>query len=259
MTYIDRDPEALAQQEKKQKKEKLDKDDEERMIEFIQKQVERGKQEGHSSQDTELAPLYRPEDDTPLVLEMKIKPKVKPLPILNPKAKLTDSGDEDGEGKESRKRKKDKDESGKKKIKKEKDDEKEKRNGSEKEKRNGSEKERGWLRESIVVKIVTKRMGEKYYKAKGTILELVDKDCFVGKIKICSPEEVKGHVIKIDQEYLETVIPVVGKEVLILKGSHEGEIGTVKKVRIEEYCIDVKIDDDVVKRLPYEDVCKIER
>lgn len=244
VTYIDRDPETLALMEKKNKKEKLDKDDEERMMDFIQKQVEQGKQEGNSSKDTELAPLFRPEDDAPLVLEMKIKPKPKVLPL--PLIKMDKKEDENEQTKS--KRKNDKEEKDDKSLIKKKKVEID----------SSSKIERGWLRKGIVVKVVTKSIGEKYYKSKGLVTELVDEDFFVGKIKLISPDDVKGQVIKIDQEHLETVIPGLGKDVLVLKGTHEGKVGIVKKVRFDDFCIDIQIKDDVVKKIPYENVCKID-
>ena len=46
VTYIDRDPETLRRQEALRKKEKVDLDDEERIMKHIQEQVERGEAQG---------------------------------------------------------------------------------------------------------------------------------------------------------------------------------------------------------------------
>ncbi|KZC13464.1 PREDICTED: DNA/RNA-binding protein KIN17 [Dufourea novaeangliae] len=253
VTYIDRDPETLAAQEKKAKKQKMDKDDEERMMEFIEKQVEKGQQETSEQSGIFKEPLSRSETDAPLVLEMKInkKPKLLPSIIKQEKDKNKDSikeeyiattyikqeelsGEESETSSSSRKRKK------------------------HKSKVDADEDNlEGWLREGLTVKIVTKSLGEKYYKAKG-IVQSVEKKNFVGKVKLKSPEEVENHIIKIDQEYLETVIPAIGKEVIILWGKYKGKNGVVHKLHIENYCIDVQLDRDgtVVKKLPYEQVCK---
>lgn len=249
VTYIDRDPETIAAQERKAKKEKMDKDDEERLMEFIEKQVEKGKQETKEEGETEKAPLTRLETDTPLVIEMKVnhKPKLLPLSgVKQEKIKYSSGTDSISEiSQKSSKRSKDSEEMSRKKIKTE-----------VFENESSVEVCKGWLREGLMVKVTSKKLGDKYYRAKG-IIQSVEEANLVGKVKLKVPSDVEGHVIKIDQEYLETVIPAIGKEVLILWGKHEGEKGLVKKVRIDDYCLDVELNDGkIVKMLPYEQVCK---
>lgn len=250
VTYIDRDPETLAAQEKKEKKEKMDKDDEERLQDFIQKQIERTKPDVQE-EETEIfkTPLMRSEDDRPLVLDIKLKPKPKLLPVINIKQekKSKDSDQEKPVSSKSLEK-----------------DEKPKRSHHDNE--TGSVKKLksdnpstmdGWLKKGLMVKVTTKSLSEKYYKAKG-VVQSVEKDNFVAKVKLKTPEEVEGHVIKLDQEYLETVIPAIGKEVLILWGKHKDKIAIVKKLHIEHYSIDVELKKDkkIVEKLPYEQVCK---
>lgn len=62
-----------------------------------------------------------------------------------------------------------------------------------------------WLYDGIVVKVMTKKLGDKFYKEKGTILQVIDK--YVAVVKMNN----NGTKVKVDQEYLETVIPSVGK------------------------------------------------
>lgn len=250
ITYIDRDPETLAAQERKTKKEKMDKDDEERLMDFIEKQVERAKQDATEEEnETFKTPLMRAEDDTPLVLDMKLKPKPKLLPVMNMKQKIKSEDTSEEKPSKSMDVK----------------DKKQKRPNDDKE--TGSTKKfkdydspstmEGWLREGLTVKVTTKSLGDKYYKTKG-VVQTVEKDGFVGKVKLKIPEEVSGHVIKLDQEYLETVIPAIGKEVLILWGRYKGRRAVVKKLHIERYSIDVELERDgkIVEMLPYEQVCK---
>lgn len=248
ITYIDRDPEAIAAQEKKEKKEKMDKDDKERMMDFIKKQVKLGKQCTEQTEEEEIQPFERPEDDVPLVLDIKLKPK-KVLPLFTIKPLLDEKKSKNDSDKNSKRKIKNEDEVCGKKIKKEKSD-------SDDDKKVC--KSHGWLKVGISVKIVTKSLSEKYYKSKGTVQEIIDSDCFVGKVKLSSPEEVKGHVIKIDQEHLETVIPAIGGNVMILKGKHRGKIGVLKKVRIDDFCADIELKDDdkLLKRVSYEEFCK---
>lgn len=245
VTYIDRDPETLQAQEKKAKKEKMDKDDQERMMEFIEKQVEKGRQEVTQEDETAKVPLIRPENDAPLVLEMKLNQKPKLLLPVNIKQEpntssfkaieikreIVDDDYVDKEIKPTKKRKKD---------------------GSVEE--SGKE---GWLREGLMVKVTTKSLDKKYYRAKG-VIQSVENANFVGKVKLKLPPEVKGHVMKLDQEHLETVIPAIGKQVVILWGKYKGLKGVVEKLHVDDYSIDVELNRDgkIVKTLPYEQVCK---
>lgn len=231
----------------------MDKDDEERLMDFIDKQIERAKQDTKEEEEGETSktPLIRPENDVPLVLDIKLKPKPKLIPVLEIKQEKIKS--EDGRSKpvssksisaKNEKLKRSNDDNETKPVKKLKSDD-------------NSPAIKGWLRKGLMVKITTKSLGDKYYKAKG-VVQSVETDDFVGKVKLKTPEEVNGHIIRLDQEYLETVIPAIGKEVLILCGKHKGMRATVKKLHIEHYSIDVELEKDkkIVKKLPYELVCK---
>lgn len=250
ITYIDKDPETLAAQERKAKKEKMDKDDEERLLDFIDKQIERAKQDTKEQEgETSKTPLTRPEDDVPLVLDIKLKPKPKLLPVLEIKQEKSENSQSKSVSSKSinekdEKLKRSNDNNDTKLVKKLKSDD-------------NSLTVEGWLREGLMVKVTTKSLGDKYYKAKG-VVQSVGTDGFVGKVKLKTPEEVNGHIIRLDQEYLETVIPAIGKGVLILWGKHKDMKATVKKLHIEHYSIDVELEKDkkIVKKLPYEQVCK---
>jgi len=45
------------------------------------------------------------------------------------------------------------------------------------------------------------------------------RDSFVGEIKMIET----GHVLKLDQEQLETVIPAAGGEILVVGGKYKGK------------------------------------
>merc|ERR1719486_88595 len=66
-----------------------------------------------------------------------------------------------------------------------------------------------WLAKSIMVKIVAKSLGDKYYRQKGHIKDLVDP--YTGIVVTQS-----GAKLKLDQNHLETVIPAKGRTVIIL-------------------------------------------
>lgn len=59
ITYIDRDPDTIAKEERKNKKLKMDKDDEERTLEFIEKQVKHAQDHGSTSDEPVYTELKR--------------------------------------------------------------------------------------------------------------------------------------------------------------------------------------------------------
>ncbi len=79
------------------------------------------------------------------------------------------------------------------------------------------------------MKIVTKKLGEKYFKKKAIVLDVEDK--YVGKIKLIE----SGATIKIDQADLETVLPAIGKPVLVLNGAYRGEQAILEQINEKEF------------------------
>uniref|UniRef100_A0A182UAA4 Kin17_mid domain-containing protein n=1 Tax=Anopheles melas TaxID=34690 RepID=A0A182UAA4_9DIPT len=74
ITYIDRDPETLAMQEKMAKKQKMDKDDAERLAEFIEEQVRRGKTEEEPC-SSGYSELKRENEEDTIKIELKLGSK----------------------------------------------------------------------------------------------------------------------------------------------------------------------------------------
>lgn len=221
-------------------------------MDFIEKQVERAKEDNTKEEENETkTPLMRPENE-PLVLDIKLKPKPKLLPMLNIKQEKIQIGDT--KQKKTTSSKSINEKNGKQKRS---NDSREIESVKKIKSENSSSVTEGWLKEHLMVKVTTKSLGEKYYKAKG-ITQMVEENGFVAKVKLKSPEEVNGHIIRLDQEYLETVIPAIGKEALILWGKHKGKKAKIMKLHIEHYSVDVELIENkkVVEMLPYEQVCK---
>uniref|UniRef100_A0A1B6GLL9 DNA/RNA-binding protein Kin17 WH-like domain-containing protein n=1 Tax=Cuerna arida TaxID=1464854 RepID=A0A1B6GLL9_9HEMI len=248
--YIDRDPETIALQEAMAKKEKMEKDDSEKMMEFLEKQIERGKEFGKQveHQPTE---LVRDEKCDPI--SINIATFKKPEPKLNINFQKSQS---------SAKREESfiKPENSKNQINKK--PEKKKLSAldeiikEEEDKRKKVPKKDYWLSEDIVVKIVTDSLGEKYFKKKGFVTKVIDKFC--GKVQLLD-SEVK---LKLDQAHLETVIPAVGRLVKILNGAYRGLTAELLDIDVKNYCVNVKLTSGplsgkVIKHLPYEDVSKL--
>ncbi|XP_058066799.1 DNA/RNA-binding protein KIN17 [Anopheles bellator] len=247
ITYIDRDPETLAMQEKMAKKQKMDKDDAERLAEFIEQQVQRGKTEDEPS-SSGFSELKRDNEEETIKLDLKIgiKPQSAPSPII-PKRTLDALID-------VKKEKKFKPTNGGSDTKKVSAlDELIKEEEMKKEKSNRKDY---WLMEGIVVKMITKALGEKYYKEKGVVVEVFDK--YRAKIRLLET----GEKLKVDQAHLETVIPQVGKQILVLNGGYRGCTATLKAINTERFSVTIEIASGplkgrLVSSVAYEDISKL--
>ena len=73
---------------------------------------------------------------------------------------------------------------------------------------------------------------------------------------------VAGDVLKLDQLHVETVIPALGRSVLLVNGAYRGKRAVLEKLDEYAYCVTVRVDEGPAKGrqltgLPYEDVCKL--
>ncbi|KAJ0170040.1 hypothetical protein K1T71_014646 [Dendrolimus kikuchii] len=182
VTYIDRDPAAVAAQEAKAKKEKMDKDDQERMLEFINKQVERDKKSGSSTQEATYSEFKRESSQERITLSLKRKTDEK-KPELSSSALKLKSKEESSES--SSKKQKTEDRSKQSAL-----DEIIKLEERAKEKANRREY---WLTEGIVVKIVTKALGDKFYKRKAVVEKVVDK--YGAQVKLVDLLDLKHSIV----------------------------------------------------------------
>lgn len=113
-----------------------------------------------------------------------------------------------------------------------------------------------WLCEGIIVKVMSRALAEKgYYKQKGIVRKVIDK--YVGEIEMLESK----HVLRIDQEELETVIPQIGGLVRIVNGAYRGSYARLLAVDTDKFCAKVQIekgiyDGRVIKAVEYEDICK---
>ncbi|CAG9574948.1 unnamed protein product [Danaus chrysippus] len=241
VAYIDRDPATIAAQEAKAKKDKCDKDDQERMLEFIRRQVEKGKKET-TKVEPKFTELKRESSQEKLTLNLNMKRKVEEVkPEIKAAFKMKVKTEP---------------------VKKIKTEEKVKQTAldeiiemQEREKERHNRKDH-WLDEGIIVKIVTKSLGDKYYKRKGTIIKVVDK--YGAHVKLTD----EAVTLKLDQNHLETVIPSPGRNVKFVNGAYRGQIGVLKDINTDKYCCDVEISEGLltgrlVKEVQYEDISKL--
>lgn len=114
-----------------------------------------------------------------------------------------------------------------------------------------------WLCPGIVVKVMSKSLAEKgYYKQKGLVKRVIDK--YVGEIEMLESK----HVLRVDQDELETVIPQIGGLVRIVNGAYRGSNARLLAVDTERFCAKLQVekglyDGKVLRAIEYEDICKV--
>ena len=240
VTYIDRDPEAIARAEKKNK---MAATDEERQERLLIEQMERAKARATDDGPSVSTVLQRDEEsEEKVVFAMPKSIGAKKVePVVKSNALQVDNGKV---SKFSGKKKSDKKRSAIEEL------------MAENEAGKRKKKKDSWLAENIVVKIVAKELGKDFYKSKGVVEEVFD--TYGAKVKVIKT----GKKVKLDQSHLETVIPQVGRKVLVLNGAYEGSRAILDKLNVEEFTVNVTISSGVCKGrtvtdIPYEDVSKL--
>ncbi|XP_029017490.1 DNA/RNA-binding protein KIN17 isoform X2 [Betta splendens] len=200
--YIDRDPETIRRQEEQARKKKQELDDEERSAKFIEEQVRRGR----DSKETEENPVYtelkRESEEEKVAFKLGATSSVagpsKSSSLLGASALKATSTKrkEASSGSDSR-------------------GEKKKKSALEEiiemeDKKKQSVRTDYWLQPNIVVKVVTKRLGERYHKKKAVVMEVRDK--YTAVVKMVD----SGDKLKLDQNHVETVIPAPGKQNVLI-------------------------------------------
>lgn len=252
ITYIDRDSETLFKEKMKNKRKKADIAEEEKQERAIKRQRERAEQLLTNSEDSEqiLIPGKLEGDDQKVKLSLGSSskpPNDKDRPDSSSRS-VFDVMDK------SRKK------SGKDTVAKLGDkgggvlDELMREQEEAKERHNRKDY---WLCEGIVVKVMSKALANKgYYKQKGVVRRVIDK--YVGEIETLE----KKHVLRVDQEELETVIPQIGGLVRIVNGAYRGSNARLLAIDTDNFSAKLKIekgiyDGKVLRAIDYEDICKL--
>ena len=274
MTYIDRDPETLRRQELSKRRDKGEKDYDERMRAVINEQIERGKESSRPQEDEkeEDKLLRRDDENDKIVLKLDLNKK----PAGEKKeasASISRSADE-----QSSKRWTDAELTTKEDEKPDVEDvkpnisefrqqpkisvksQKELKRSvldeiiEEEESKKKTRRKENWIEKNLVVKVVTKKIAEKYQKKKGVIERVEDR--FLAYVRMSE----SNALIKIDQKDLETVIPKEGSLVKIVNGAHHGEIARLVRVNQEAINATVQIEKGYHKDrqvdVEFEDICK---
>uniref|UniRef100_A0A7N4PB88 DNA/RNA-binding protein KIN17 n=1 Tax=Sarcophilus harrisii TaxID=9305 RepID=A0A7N4PB88_SARHA len=233
--YIDRDPETIRRQQEQEKKKKQDLDDEEKTAKFIEEQVRRGL-EGKEQECPVFTELSRENDEEKVAFNLNkgastsgasskassLGPSALKMVGTAASVKRKDSSHSSSQSKEKKKKKSALDE----------------------------------IMEDIIVKIITKKLGEKYHKKKGIVQEVIDK--YTAVVKTID----SGDKLKLDQTHLETVIPAPGKRVLVLNGGYRGNEATLESINEKTFSATVIIETGPLKGrrvegIQYEDISKL--
>ena len=254
VAYIDRDPETIMRQEKMAKKEKTERDDEERRQAFIEKQIQLGLERAKDVPETVYTDFVR-ESEEPIKLNLTwtSASTSKIVPTTSSSALTI-----------KKKSKNDTDTKTTKDVAKKRsalaeiiEEEKRKKIPKVSEESCSSDfnpTDEAWLMNNIVVKVVTKSLGSSYYKEKGVVLAIID-DGYGAKVKLLGTDTK----LKLDQTHLETVVPSIGRRVLLLQGKHKGCEATLLSIQQDAFSATVKMSKDgtIVDSVPYEHFSKL--
>uniref|UniRef100_A0A8I4A1X6 DNA/RNA-binding protein KIN17 n=1 Tax=Callithrix jacchus TaxID=9483 RepID=A0A8I4A1X6_CALJA len=232
--YIDRDPETIRRQLELEKKKKQDLDDEEKTAKFIEEQVRRGL-EGKEQEVPTFTELSRENDEEKVTFNLSKGACSSSGATSSKSSTLGPSALKTIGSSASVKRKESSQSSAQSKEKKKKKSALDEIMEIEEEKKRTARTDY-WLQPEIVVKIITKKLGEKYHKKKGIVKEVIDK--YTAVVKMID----SGDKLKLDQTHLETVIPAPGKRILVLNGGYRGNEGTLESINEKTFSATVVIE-----------------
>ncbi|XP_040029471.1 DNA/RNA-binding protein KIN17 [Gasterosteus aculeatus] len=250
--YIDRDPETIRRQEEQARKKKQDLDDEERSAKFIEEQVRRGRGAKEVEETPVFTELKRESEEEKVAFNMGASACVagpskssaalgaSALKAAAAAAAATKRKDASSDTRGDKKKKSALEEI---------------MEMEEKKRKKQSVRTDYWLQPNIVVKVVTKRLGEKYHKKKAVITEVREK--YEAVVKMID----SGDKLKLDQNHVETVIPAPGKRVLILNGPHRDAEALLEGIDEKNFSATLTLESGHLKGtrvdVAYEDFSKL--
>ncbi|KAF0693920.1 Aste57867_15160 [Aphanomyces stellatus] len=230
--YINKDPVAMARQEELKRKHQSSLDHEERNRRFIQAQVKEARAAATEEFEEKAAAAKKPRVEK---VSLSLKVESKPKAVVEPKKSIqmvfgTDdniSGANpartfaaDSHPKRSA-------------VDAIMAEEQRKRQRLDEEEERTSRKD-NWIVTGIIVKVMDKTVGDgAYYKKKGEIVRVVD--TFGAEVRMLDSRDV----LRVDQEDLETVIPLVGRSVRIVNGMGRGALATLLSINEASFCASV--------------------
>ncbi|NWH84894.1 KIN17 protein, partial [Aegithalos caudatus] len=244
-----RDPETIHRQQEQERKQKQDLDDEEKAAKFIEQQIRRGLQ-GKDLEMPVYTELNRENEEEKVTFNLN-KGAITSVAASSKTCVLGQNALKMVEGAVKRKAAHSSGQPKEKKKKSALDEIME----HEEEKKKTSQRDY-WLQPEIIVKIVTKKLGEEYHRKKAVVKEVIDK--YTAVVRVID----SGHKLKLDQTHLETVIPAPGKKVMVLNGEYRGNEGILESINEKRFSVTITIGSGPlkgcrVKDIQYEDVSKL--
>ncbi|RHY29834.1 hypothetical protein DYB32_004821 [Aphanomyces invadans] len=233
--YINNDPVAMARQEELKRKHQALLDHEERNRRFIQAQVKEAHAkfgQGNGVDDDRPAPLHQPRVDK---VTLSLKPKTSSEAKVS-KVVVQPAFGQHAVNAEEEKAPPPPSKGGKRSAM----DEIMAEETSKRQRRDEDEERVNrldyWIDQGLIVKVMDKQVGDgAYYKQKGVVLRVLDK--YVAEVRMLETRDV----LRVDQDDLETVIPVVGGTVRIVNGLGRGALATLLSIDEGAYSAAVQI------------------
>ncbi|KAM9999915.1 hypothetical protein ACTFIZ_008366 [Dictyostelium cf. discoideum] len=278
--YINRDPEYVMRKESEEKKEKAELNEEERQRLQIEKQIKELNKNKIEQDEIKPTELSKEDIEKMSLLELNIKPTTNTTTTnttttnknIFDKLKINDNGNNNNNNNSSSNnnyndqtnpkpyakkmsaieeimfKEKEKERQQKEKLEFEKQQQQQQQQQQLNSNSNNNNEEKPWIIKDIVVKIIDKELANgKYYKQKGYIVSVENE--FLAKVKLLD----SGDILKIDQTFLETVIPQIGSTVIIVNGKYRGKDATIKDVNFDDFNAKLYLkDNDITITLPYE-------
>ena len=95
-----------------------------------------------------------------------------------------------------------------------------------------------WCRESLIVKVMDKVLGDgSYYKRKGRVLEV---EAASGLVTVEMTNS--GDVLQLPEQSLQCVIPTIGRNVLVVRGDFTGQRAVLIGINVRKGTATVRID-----------------
>jgi DNA/RNA-binding protein KIN17 len=82
---------------------------------------------------------------------------------------------------------------------------------------------------------MTSRLGEKYFKKKGVVTRVENRYQAIMKMLETNDK------IRIDQAHVETVIPAIGKKVLVVNGAYRGQQAILEAIHQDTFSVDITL------------------
>lgn len=252
--YIDRDPETIRRQEEQAKKKKQDLDDEERSAKFIEEQVRRGRDGKEEDETPVFTELKRENEEEKVAFNLGASSSVA-RPSTSSSSALGASALKSASSSSAKRKEISSSSDSREKKRKSALEEIMEMEEKKKQQQQQSIRTDNWLQPNIVVKVITKRLGEKYHKKKAVIVEVRDK--YAAVVKMID----SGDKLKLDQNHVETVIPAPGKPVLILNGPHRDTEAVLEGIDEKNFCATLTLNSGQQKgrrvNVAYEDFSKL--